>query len=138
MMGKCSVRHYAKGQGVIALSSGEAEYHGLVSIVAALLGSSSLAADWGIRLKPLAFMDATAGISIGSRKGLGRLKHIDTVFLWCQEVVASGRVKIAKKHTSEMVADVLTKPVTQPLMEQMVEAMGYRFTEGGHRLALQG
>eukprot|EP00971_Amphidinium_carterae_P106673 2113176-Amphidinium_carterae.1 len=30
-------------------------------------------------------MDATAGISIGSRRRLGRVKHIDTVFLWCQE-----------------------------------------------------
>ena len=76
MIGKCSARHYAKGQGVIALSSGEAEYYGLVSVVAALLGSSSLAADWGIRLKPLAFMDATAGISIGSRRGPVSYTHL--------------------------------------------------------------
>ena len=26
-------------------------------------------------------MDATAGIAIGSRRGLGRVKHIETVFL---------------------------------------------------------
>ena len=34
-------------------------------------------------------MDATAGIAIGSRRGLGRVKHIDTVFLWAQHVDAA-------------------------------------------------
>ena len=126
MIGSCSVKHYSKGQGVIALSSGEAEYYGLVSIIASLLGESSLAGDWGIFLRPVVFMDATAGIAIGSRRGLGRVKHIDTDFLWVQEVVASGKVKIFKKHTSEMLADVLTKPVTEVLMEKMLAGMHYR------------
>ena len=29
-------------------------------------------------------MDATAGFAIGSRRGLGRVRHIDTVFIWVQ------------------------------------------------------
>ena len=30
----------------------------------------------------IGYMDATTGLSIGSRHGLGKVKHIDTVFLW--------------------------------------------------------
>ncbi len=37
-------------------------------------------------------MDATAGISIGSRRGLGKVKHLDTQHLWIQEVYNKKRL----------------------------------------------
>ena len=43
--------------------------------------------------------------------GLGRVKHIDTVFLWAEEVVPSGRAKLYKKSTADMLADLYTKPL---------------------------
>ncbi len=90
MLGRCSIKTYCRGQAVIALSSGEAEYYGFVSGVSSVLGELSLAKDWGIRFGAQVWMDATAGIAIGSRRGLGRVKHIDTVFLWCQQVMQAG------------------------------------------------
>ena len=57
-------------------------------------------------------MDATAGIAMGSRRGLGKAKYIDTVFHWVQSYVSEGRAKLFKRHTSEMLADMLTKPVS--------------------------
>ena len=83
MLGSSCIRTYSKGQGVIALSSGEAEYYGLTGGLSAALGDFSLAEDWSVKLAAHAIMDATAGIAIGSRRGLGKVKHIDTVFLWC-------------------------------------------------------
>ena len=137
MAGKCCLRHYAKGQGVIALSSGEAEFYGLITAIANALGDVALAKDWGVRLEPLVHMDATAGIAIGSRRGLGRVKHIDTIYLWVQEVINQGRVRVDKKGTHEMLADVCTKAVVESKMNLMVGRMGFVYQEGRHNLSLQ-
>ena len=82
---------YCRGQAVIALASGEAEYYGLVSIAAELLGLQSMCLDFGMLVGIESLLDATAGIAIGSRRGLGKVKHIDTVFLWVQELVTEGK-----------------------------------------------
>ena len=47
-------------------------------------------------------MDATAGIAIGSLRGLGRVKHIDTVFLWVQAMVTEGKISLGSKPTKDM------------------------------------
>ena len=137
LLGRSTIHTYSKGQAVIALSSGEAEYYGLVSGVSQAMGMVSMALDWGIRLRAHVWMDATAGIAIGSRRGLGKVKHIDTVFLWVQEMVNSGRVTVGKKDTKEMLADMLTKPVPAPVMEYLLKGMGYFFEQGKPELGLK-
>ena len=82
-------------------------------------------------------MDASTGIAIGSRRGLGKVKHIDTVFLWFQEIVQSGRIHLRKRHTSEVLADPLTKAVSEPKLRYMLEACGFVSREGRHELSLQ-
>ena len=82
-------------------------------------------------------MDASAGIAIGSRRGLGHVKHIDTVFLWCQEVIQMRRAKLLKRDTKEMLADMMTKPLTAPETERHMNNMGFEFRSGRHPLALQ-
>ena len=110
-LGSSTAATFCKGQAVIALSSGEAEYYGLVSAASQSLGLQSVLLDWGWRFGVHIWMDATAGIAIGSRRGLGRVKHIDTVFLWAQALVTDGRIRLGKKPTKEMIADMLTKHV---------------------------
>ena len=56
-------------------------------------------------------MDATAGVAIGSRRGLGRVKHIDTVFLWVKAMATEGKIAIGKKPTNDLRANLLTKHV---------------------------
>ena len=92
MLGTSCIRAYSKGQAVIALSSGEAEYYGLVSGSSYALGDVAIARDWGMQLKAHLIMDATAGIAIGSRRGLGRVRHIDTMCLGA-EYGAAGQVE---------------------------------------------
>jgi len=137
MLGQSCIRTYSKGQGVISLSSGESEYYGLTGGLSTALGDVSLAKDWNVRLAAHVLMDASAGIAIGSRRGLGKVKHIDTVFLWCQEVINNKRASISKRSTQDMLADVLTKPVSEPLMVEMLKRMGYHYRDGSHRLALK-
>ena len=55
-------------------------------------------------------------LAIGSRRGLGKVKHIDTIFLWVQEKVTSGAITLGKIHNSLNFADILTKAVAGPLL----------------------
>ena len=137
MVGANCMGTYTRGQGVIALSSGESEYYGFTSGMSTALGDVSLAKDWNIRMEAHILMDATAGIAIGSRRGMGHVKHIDTVFLWCQQVVTSGRARISKRDTKEMLADMMTKPLSAPEMEKHMKSMGFEFREGKHNLSLK-
>ena len=62
-----------KGQALIALSSAEAEFYGLISSASHGLGEQSMLKDWGICCPLVINMDATSGIAW--------VKHIDTSFL---------------------------------------------------------
>ena len=122
---------------VIALSSGEAEYYGFVSAASTSLGLQSVLKDWGWHFTIQILMDASAGIAIGSRRGLGRTKHVDTVFLWAQELVTNQKVKLCKKHTGEMLADFLTKNVEAATMQRCMAGLNLHFKAGASRLALK-
>ena len=130
MLGNSKLRSFCKGQAVIALSSGEAEFYGLVSMVSEALGDQSILKDYGIRIPIDIHMDATAGAAIGARRGLGRVKHIDTAFLWVQDVVGKRLVHIRKVDTKDNVADILTKPVDWSTVERHMLTIGYCFTSG--------
>ena len=129
-LGEACVRSLCRGQAVIALSSGEAEYYGLVTGTSEGLGEQSWAADWGIKIPLHVWMDATAGVAIGSRRGLGKVKHIDTIFLWVQDIMNRRRATIGKKHTSENFADILTKAVDGTLLARMLQQIGFIFMQG--------
>ena len=89
-----------------------------------------MARDFGVALKLHIWMDATAGAAIGSRRVLGKVKHIDTVFLWVQDIVNRGRITLGKKHTSENYADNLTKPVDANTLRKFMSQMGFEFLSG--------
>ena len=135
-LGKCTMRTTCKSQAVIALSSGEAEYYGLVSGLCQALGEQSTLQDWGIKVSIVGYMDATTGLSIGSRHGLGKVKHIDTVFLWAQDRILSGKARLLKKHTDDMLADLFTKPLEAQPVRKLRANLNYHFSEGRHHSAL--
>ena len=80
-------------------------------------------------------MDATAGAAIGSRRGIGRVKHLRTCFLWVQDYITKGDIQVTKVHTSENVADILTKAVSWPLIEKVLERLLLRLPSGRSKLA---
>ena len=134
MLGNSTVSTNCKGQAVLALGSGEAEHHGLVSAASQTLGLQSVLLDWGWKFNVHVWMDATAGIAIGSRRGLGRVKHIDTVFLWVQTMVTEGKISLGKKPTKEMLADFLTKHVDAATMLNCMSGLGLKFQSGESEL----
>ena len=124
-------------QAVIALSSGEAEYYELVSATSQMLGVQSILLDRGWKFHAHVWMDATAGIAIESRRGLERVKHIDTVFLWVQAMVTEGKISLGQKPTKEMLADFLTKHADAATMQSCMAGLGTRFQSGESKLTLK-
>ena len=111
----------------------------LVSGASNLLREISTALDGGIKTENEVNMDASAGISMGSRRGLGMAKHVDTHtrFHWVQECSAQRNFKIKKVGTNDMLADVLTKPVPEATMNKTPLSMNFHFLDGQHPLSLK-
>ena len=137
MIGLHCVTHWCRGQAVIALSSGEAEYYSLVTLVAEMCGVNSLAKDWNLEYKFGINMDATAAIGMAGRRGLGKVKHVHTVFLWIQERLQELKAVVKKQHTSDMLADILTKFLPRESLEKLLRRMGYVYREAEHNLRLE-
>ena len=83
-LGKHCLKSWSTTQAVTALSSGEAEYYGVVKGGSVLLGDISLCKDLGLDMKGRIHTDSSAAIGIANRRGLGKTKQIDTNFLWIQ------------------------------------------------------
>ena len=82
MLGTHLIKSWSSTQNLIALSSGEAEYYGVVKASGMGLGYQSLLRDLGVEMPLRVWTDSTATIGICSRRGLGKLRHLDTHTLW--------------------------------------------------------
>ena len=135
-MGKHPIKHWASQQGVVALSSGEAEYYAIVKAVSQSIGIKSLLKDMkqdaSIRINVKT--DASAAVGISMRAGLGKLRHMDTNQLWVQEKVRSGGVGIQKVTTWENIADILTKYVNKDAIGKHMRGATSKLEEGRHEL----
>ena len=94
MLGKHTMKHWSSTQTSTALSSGEAEFGGVVRAAGQGLGYQSLLRDLGVDVPLRVWTDSSAAIGICSRQGLGKLRHLDTQTLWVQQAVRTGRVDL--------------------------------------------
>ena len=75
--------------------------------------------------------DSTAAKSIATRIGISKLtKHIQFRFLYVQDLVKNGILRIAKVHTSVNPADAMTKHLTQHVLHKQ------RISDYGVKMAL--
>ena len=78
MLGKHCMKHWSSTQTSISLSSGEAEFAGVIRGAGQGLGYQALLKDVGVELPLRVWTDSSAAIGICSRQGLGKLRHLDT------------------------------------------------------------
>ena len=131
MLGKHLIKSWSSTQGLVSLSSGEAEYYGVVRATGVGLGYQSLIGDLGLRLPLRAWTDSTASIGICSRSGLGKLRHLDTQCLWLQHKVRSGAVELRKVKGTENPADLFTKHLTCASgVEELLRLFGCEYRAG--------
>ncbi len=129
-------RHVLKTSSTVqeprGLSSGESEYYAAVRGAAVLLGMRSLLEDLavGVKVRLRLKTDSSAAQGFASRKGLGRMRHVSTRYLWLQDKVADKTVEICKVGTKEQLADFLTKPVPHAWVKEKLEELAMEFREG--------
>ena len=137
MHGEHLVKSWASTQTVVALSSGEAEYYGVAKGACEAIGIKGLASDMGVRLSITMCTDSSAAKGIATRKGLGKVKHLETRTLWVQDKVDQGIIKIRKVDGNHNVADLLTKYLSGPKLQTLLAMLPVAPLEGRHHLAPQ-
>ena len=90
----------------------------------------AMARDFAMSLSPYLNVDASAAIGIVQRKGLGKLRHLDTQSLWIQDAVRQRRVMIEKVKGTENPADLMTKHLDGPGMDDMLKRIGIQTRAG--------
>lgn len=86
----------------IGLNVSEAEYYALVHGSGHALGIQSYLTDLGIDVDIVIQSDAYAAKALASRQGLGKQRHVQTLYLWIRNQVAMGAIKIRKIKTADI------------------------------------
>ena len=114
LLGGHLIKSWSSTQASVALSSGEAEFYGVVKASGIGLGYQALLEDLGHVIPVRVWTDSSATIGICTRQGLGKLRHIDTNCLWVQQKVRDGSVELRKVRGEVNPADVFTKHLVGP------------------------
>ena len=108
-IGDHCLKTWSSNQAVIALSSGEAEFYGIVKGATQAMGIAGILKDLGVNLIVSLSTDSSAAKGIANRRGLGKMRHIELSELWVQDRVAKGQITIWKIPGVENGSDSLTK-----------------------------
>ena len=131
MLGSHCIKHWSSTQASVALSSGEAEFAGVIRGAGQGLGYKALLQDLGVGAQLRVWTDSSAAIGICNRQGLGKLRHLDTHTLWIQQAVRTGRVDLRKVLGEDNPADLLTKhSLSRQRLEKLVALHGCKYLGG--------
>jgi len=142
LMAGGAVSWKSKKQGCVAQSSSEAEYMALSAAVKEAIWLSNLVGFSSAATEPspiLINVDNQGSIKMAKNDASGtRTKHIDIQYHFVRDSLAEGLFSIDYCPTSEMAADLLTKPLARTLLEKFKNTIGLRsiagiehVTEGG-------
>ncbi len=91
--------------------------------------------DYGFEKTAEVRMDASAGKAMAERRGVGKVRHIATQFLWVQQRVKEGELAFAKATTTDNLADLMTKPLIEARIQYLLTKMNMHWQEGRCKLA---
>lgn len=115
----------AKKQGIVTLSTAEAEYVSISEGCQELTWIQNLCKEFGIDTKDsLIFSDNQSAIALTNGKCSHRTKHIDVRYHYVRDLVNDGTVTLDYKATNENLADMLTKPLNSVKLKQLREGSG--------------
>ena len=134
MFGRHCLKSWSVNQQVIAMSSGEAEYYGMVKGATNALGISSMFKDMGVDVSISLCTDSSAAKGIASRRGLGKVRHIELCELWLQSQVAQGRIRVHKVSGVDNFADSLTKHASVERVNQTMVCTSHKHRLGRHEI----
>jgi len=115
-----------KNQPTVALSSSESEYMSLGVAAQEAIHLRSLCQDLNVLVTEplLIFEDNTGAIAMAANPVMHeRSKHIDIKHHFIREKVAEKLITLKHLPTTLMLADLLTKPVKQPIFVKMIDTL---------------
>ena len=131
LVGSHLIKAWSSTQPTVSLSSGEAEFYGLVKASGMGLGYQALLRDAGVDVPVTVYTDSSAAMGICARQGLGRLRHLDTHSLWIQQAVRSGRITVRKVKGEFNPADLFTKHLaSHEKVKQLVNLFNCYYSDG--------
>ena len=110
MLGSHMTKAWPATQASLALSSGEAEYYGVVRATGIGLGLQALLGDVGVCLPFRVWTDSEAAMGTAGRQGLGKLRHLECRSLWLQRRLQRSEFRLLMVNGKENPADLFTKP----------------------------
>ena len=126
MIGSHCIKTWSVTQGAYALSSAEAEFYAMIEGVTRAKGYLSLARELGFDdMTNVVHLgtDSSAAKSFVSRRGLGKMRHLEIRDLWLQKEVREGRVEVNKIPGAENPADLMTKILSFQEVKERLRGM---------------
>ena len=120
---------WCKTRAVVALSSVEAELYGFVRASAETVGLISMYEDLGTHMNGVVLGDASAALAIVARRGLGKLRHLDTNYLWILETPAVGDLNFKKVAGVDHGADLFTKTLSWNEIQSHIHKLRSQFLQ---------
>ena len=123
-------------QSVLSLSVGESEFYACTKTAAVSLGLQSIMQDWGIKIGIIVRTDSSSTLGTSARRGAGKLRHIETPYLWLQQVRQRRQLQIEKFPGKTNPADLGTKILASPDIKRILTFLGMEIrNESKHQLA---
>jgi hypothetical protein len=138
MLGGCRQGGYARGQDVLATSSGMAEFFGAGSLMNEGIGICQVYKELGHELSFVIRLDSSAAIGMCQRRGAGKIRHLDIRYLHAQDCLRDGRVTAIEKVAGELnIADIGTKVLAKDRLEYLIDLLGYvNYDEQGQMVSV--
>lgn len=111
MLGGHCIKSWSTTQGAVALSSAEAEFYAMIEAIIRAKGVVNVMKELGFVISDRIqlFTDSSTAKSFVSRKGLGKMKHLEIRDLWLQCEVGLGKAVANKVDGPRNPADSMTK-----------------------------
>ena len=117
----------------MALSSAEAEFYAMVDGVLRAKWVATVAQEMGFTSmggRLVLGTDSSAAKSFVSRRGLGRMRHVEVRELWLQKEVMKGLIEVIKIPGQDNPADLMTKFLHRDLIEEHLKKLNIKMKEG--------
>ena len=81
--------------------------------------------------------DASAASGIGARRGVGKIRHLETRTPWLQKHITQKEITLRRKQGSENPSDLGTKHLDQATMWKHIPALGFEARDSKSELSLK-
>ncbi|WVZ87391.1 hypothetical protein U9M48_034031 [Paspalum notatum var. saurae] len=138
-LGGCAITWQSMKQRIVVLSTCEAEYVAAACCQAVWLRRLLREVTGEEPRAPVLRVDNSSAIELAKNPVLhDRSKHIDIRFHYIRECVAGGQVVLGHVHTAQQLADLLTKPLGQRRLAQLMVKIGVEELIRGDQPRTQG